>query len=100
MSSIGTEFKINIHVEPIGGYHMDDYDFSCRFYVYSNRVIRLEKKDMIRIDADNYVACVDSQKLGTGQLYCEVTANIPDCDSPDGLRQEVEKVRTGIEIRR
>ena len=79
---------------------MDDYDFSCRFYVYSNRVIRLEKKDMIRIDADNYVACVDSQKLGNGRLYCEVTANIPDCDFPDGLRQEVEKVYTGIEITR
>lgn len=28
MSSLGTELKINVHVEPIDGYHMEDYDLS------------------------------------------------------------------------
>jgi hypothetical protein len=98
MSSFGTEFKINIHVEPIDGLHMDDYDFSCRFYVYTNRVVRIEKKDMIQVDQDNYIACVDSSKLGIGAVMMRITAFIPDVDFPDRLRTEVETVSTGITI--
>lgn len=98
MSSFGTEFKINVHVEPIDGLHMDDYDFSCRFYVYTNRVVRIEKKDMIRVDQDNYIACVDSSKLGIGAVMMRITAFIPDVDFPDRLRTEVETVSTGITI--
>ena len=98
MSSLGTEFKINVHVEPIDGLHMDDYDFSCRFYVYTNRVVRIEKKDMIQVDQDNYIACVDSSKLGIGAVMMRITAFIPDVDFPDRLRTEVETVSTGITI--
>lgn len=98
MSSLGTKFKINIHVEPIDGLHMDDYDFSCRFYVYTNRVVRIEKKDMIQVDQDNYIACVDSSKLGIGAVMMRITAFIPDVDFPDRLRTEVETVSTGITI--
>ena len=98
MSSLGTKFKINIHVEPIDGLHMDDYDFSCRFYVYTNRVVRIEKKDMIQVDQDNYIACVDSSKLGIGAVMMRITAFIPDVDFPDRLQTEVETVSTGITI--
>ena len=98
MSSLGTKFKINIHVEPIDGLHMDDYDFSCRFYVYTNRVVRIEKKDMIQVDQDNYIACVDSSKLGIGAVMMRITAFIPDVDFHDRLRTEVETVSTGITI--
>ena len=37
MSALGTEFKINVHVEPIDGFHMADekVDFEC--YLYANK---------------------------------------------------------------
>ena len=37
MSALGTELKINVHVEPIDGLHMSEYDFECVFFVYKNR---------------------------------------------------------------
>lgn len=98
MSSFKTEFKINVHVEPIDGYTMDNYDFFCEFYIYSNRRVRIKKKEMIRMDDSNYVACIDSSKLGVGMVRMRIIAYIPDSDFSDGLRTEVEEVSTGVEI--
>lgn len=98
MSSIGTELKINVHVEPIDGFHMSDYDFTCRFYIYANRYVELGKSEMIRMDDDNYIACIDSSKLGTGNIMMRIMAYIPDADFSDGFRTEVETVSTGIRI--
>ena len=33
------EFKMNVHLEPMDGLHMSDYDFECAFYVYTNRKV-------------------------------------------------------------
>lgn len=55
---------------------------------------------MIKADDDNYVACVDSTKLGIGKIMCRVTAYIPDADFEDGLRKEVETVETNVTITR
>ena len=53
---------------------------------------------MVKADDDNYVALVDSSKLGTGTIRCRVTAHIPDADFDDGIRTEIEEVNTGITI--
>lgn len=98
MSNIGTELKINVHVEPIDGYHMSDYGFACRFYIYTNRYVEVRKEEMIKVDEDNYIACIDSGKLGAGAILMRITAQIPDADFPDGLRTEVETVSTGVTI--
>lgn len=100
MSSIGTELKINVHVEPIDGFHMSDYDFTCRFYIYANRYVELSKSEMIRMDDDNYIACIDSSKLGTGNIMMRIMAYIPDADFSDGFRTEVETVDTMVIIRK
>lgn len=100
MSSLGTEFKINVHVEPIDGLHMSDYDFTCRFYIYTNRNVEISKSEMIRVDDDNYIACIDSSKLGVGTIMMRITAQIPDADFPDGLRTEIETISTGLVISR
>lgn len=100
MSNIGTEFKINVHVEPIDGFRMSDYDFACRFYIYTNRYVELKKDEMIRVDDDNYIACIDSGMLGVGPVRMRITARILDADFPDGLRTEVETVNTGMIIRK
>lgn len=100
MSSIGTELKINVHLDRLDGYRMSDIDFSCEFYVYTNRKVSVSKEQMIKVDDDNYIACVDSTQLGVGKIMCRVTANIPDADFDDGIRKEVDTADTNIIITR
>lgn len=100
MSSIGTQLKVNIHIERLGEYKMSDIDFDCLFYIFPNRSILIYKKDMIKADDDNYVACIDSSKIGQGAVMVKVTAYIPDADFEGGFRKEVETVYTGITISR
>lgn len=98
MSNYGTEFKINVHIEPIDGFHMSDYDFTCEFFCKYTSPIVLSKGMLKKCDDDNYLALIDSVKLGMGSIYCKVTAYIPDSDFDDGLRKEVKIVSTGIII--
>ena len=101
MSALGTELKINVHVKPIDGLHMSDYDFEVAMYVYTNRKIVITKADMKKVDDDNYLVMVDSVnalKLGRGAVNMEFTAHIPDADFNDGLRTEKSVVCTGVTI--
>lgn len=95
---IGTEMKINIGIEPIGDYSMDDYDFFCEFFCSPKSIIKIKKEEMIREDKDNYIAIIDSAVVSTGKLKCKITAYIPDTDCEDDLRTEVQLLDTGIQI--
>lgn len=94
----GTELKINVHLEPIGGLTMDNYDFSVVMYTSPFKEQHFAKADMTRVDENNYIALVDSAKTGAGELKCMVTALIPDEDFPDGLRTEKVCGYTGVTI--
>lgn len=95
---IGTQLKLNIHIDPLGSLHMSDYDFECKFFVFQKKAITVTKSEMVQIDADNYAVLVDTSKLGTGNLHITLTANIPDGDFKDTLRKEVVCVPTNINI--
>lgn len=94
----GSELKVNVGLKPIGSFTMDDYDFNCEFYCYSNKKLIVNKSKMIKQDANNYVAIVDTKSVGTGSLKCKITAYISDGDCEDGLRTEVLVIDTGISI--
>lgn len=101
MSALGTEFKINVHAEPIDGLHMSGYDFEVALFVYTNRKVVFPKATMKKVDDDNYLVIVDSVnalKLGRGAVNMEFTAHIPDADFNDGLRTEKSIVCTGVTI--
>lgn len=95
---IGTELKLNIHIEPIGDTTMDDYNFEVEVYCSPKRPIIIPKANAIRIDSDNYVVLVDTNVVGAGDLKCKVTAQVPDGDFPDLIRTEVVCIDTGINI--
>ena len=91
MAILGTEFKMNVHLEPLDGYHMADYDFECEFYVYTNRKVVIPKSRMKKVDDDNYLAIIetaDALRIGRGRIKVEITAYIPDADFSDGFRTE------------
>lgn len=93
--SEGTDLKINVHIEPISGLTMSQYDFECLFYTSSLiKSIRIKKENMIKVDNQNYIAVVDSGKTGHGRLNMKITAYIPD-DSiyyRSGTRKEVKLI--------
>jgi hypothetical protein len=95
---IGTELKLNIHIEPIGETTMDDYNFEVEVYCSPKKPIIIPKENTIRVDSDNYVVLVDTNIVGAGDLKCKVTAQVPDGDFPDQLRTEVVCIDTGINI--
>ena len=95
---LGSEIKFNLNIEPIGGYTMDDYDFLAEVYCKAKKSVVVEKKDAIRIDANNYLLPVDTQEIGHGVIRVKIHALIPDKDFYDGVRTEVVFIETGIEI--
>lgn len=78
MSGFGTQFVINVKMTPMDGVHMSDVEFKARFYVYQNKFLELDKSDMVKVDEDNYLALVDSAKVGKGQIKYRLFVNVPD----------------------
>ena len=91
MSALGTEFKFNVHLDPMDGLHMSNYDFEVALYVYTNRKVIIPKSRMTKVDDDNYkliLETADALRIGRGRINAEITAYIPDNDFSDGLRTE------------
>ena len=95
---LGTEIKLNISIPPLGDVTMDDYDFSLEVYCSQKRVVTISKKDLIRMDSENYVALIDTSELGAGDIKCKVIAYIPDWDFPDKTRTEISVYETDIQV--
>jgi len=95
------EYKLNVHVEPIAGFHMDELAIKCKLFVYPNKTVEVGKETMVKVDKDNYVIPLTAElvkRVGRGQLKVKVIAEIPDSDFPDNLRTEIAEVCTGIVI--
>lgn len=96
----GTDLKFCVTADLGNNIHLDDVDFKCRFFRSGlNNGQTVEKKDMARISADEYLAVVDTKVIGSGEYYMVFSAKIPDGDVPDGFRDEVVTVPTGINVK-
>lgn len=95
---IGTELKLNVHIDQIGELTMDDYNFEFDIYCSPKNTINIKKGDAIRIDQDNYVILVDTNAVGAGALKVKIVMEIPDADFDDEMRTEVEIIDTKINI--
>lgn len=74
---LGTDIKYNIHIDPIDSLTMSEYDFDAEFMCGKN-TLRISKSQMKKVDENNYIARVESAKLGVGEVKLKVTAYIPD----------------------
>jgi hypothetical protein len=97
---LGTEIKLNIHIDPIGELTMVDYDFTVEAYCSAKKSLIINKTQAKPVDNSNsdYIIMIDTSEIGTGNLKCKVTAYIPDGDFEDEERTEVSIIDTGIEI--
>jgi len=97
----GAEIKLNIHIDPIDGVTMDDYDFFCEAFVQpAKNIITVRKSDMKRVDESNYIMLIDTLKLSSGKLCIKVVASVPDGDFDDHIRTEVSCIHTNINIKK
>ena len=95
----GTEFKVNINMTPIDGFHMADVGWEAMVFTEtSHKNITIKKDEAIKVDEDNYIIKVDSAILGAGKYYVTLTAYLPDADFDDGLRTERRTMFIGVKI--
>lgn len=102
---LGTEIKLNIHIDPIGDLTMADYDFTVEAYCSAKKSLIINKSNAIPVNpaedgkTNDYVILIDTSEVGTGNLKCKITAYIEDADFGVGeTRTEVSIIDTGIEI--
>lgn len=104
---LGTEMKLNIHIDPIETnttpITMDNYDFTVEVYCNPKKVIKATKEGnnldkIVKVDSSNYIVLIDTNEIETGTIKCKVTAYIPDSDFEDKYRTEVVIEDTGIKV--
>lgn len=99
-AALGTELKLNITANLGEHLHLCDVNFTTVFYSKpeTGRQVVINKDELVEIDDDNYVAIVDTDKIGTGEYWMKLFVYIPDEDCPDGYRTEVVNVPTGVKV--
>lgn len=95
---VGTEYKVLLRIEPVDGVHMADMEFECMFYTRIQDPFVVKKSEMIKVDADNYIALVNTEGMSAGTLRNRMTVDIPDRDFPDDYRREIVDMVTDIKI--
>lgn len=96
----GTIFKLNVHMEPMDNYHLEDVDWEVEAYAeggFGKRIV-IRKEDAHRVDADNYIIAIDSAVGGAGEYSLILTAYFPDADCPNGIRVERASCKTGVKM--
>ena len=78
---------------------MDDIDFTAHFYMVAGKEYVVSKSEMTRVDANNYIANVDTSVTGSGaSMKCWIDNLIPDGSWKEGIRPENVKTTIGEEI--
>lgn len=97
----GSEEVMNIHLDPYGDLHADEYDFYVEFFTDSVCcALKIPKTKMTKIDHDNYEAVVDTSKVGRGIMKAVATCYIPDGRCENQLRTtKVDLTEKSIKIR-
>lgn len=96
---VGNELKLSVRLTELGeDYTMDDVDFVCKFYTSRSHIVEVAKEDMMRNDANEYIAMVDTYGMASGSLKMLVCADIIDADFEGGIRHESDTVDTGITL--
>ena len=100
VSHLGSDEEVNIHLYPIDGYTMDEYDFTCEIFCSSARKQVVPKNKMERVNANNYRVWVHTSLVGIGNVNIRVVAKIPNARCDDGYRDVVAYLDPNMEIQK
>lgn len=96
--TVGTVVKLNISIRPIGTVSFSQMDFTGNFFTHEDRVLTMTKDQFIKVDDDNYVAIIDTSKIGGGNIMCRLEVKVPDTEMANNERLEIVTFKTGIRI--
>lgn len=94
----GTQKKLKLRIDPIGGHTLSSYDFTVEYFTSAMRVVKLTKEECLKRDDNTYIIRVDTALTGTGELKVNVVLFIPDSDFIEGVRKEVLDLETDYVI--
>lgn len=94
----GSRFPLKVNIDPVAGLHMSDFDFEIVFSAVNE--FKVEKREMMKIDNDNYAVVVDTGITGPGRLKARVKVTLPDAFSMDKKRVEIVDVDTKVVVGR
>lgn len=93
---LGSDLKllINASLEDVS---MNIVDFDVTFKIGKKSLV-LNKKELIAVDDNNYIACISSDNTEVGALIIEIDFKIPDEDFPKKVFVQKERITTDIVI--
>lgn len=96
----GTQFKLNIHMEPIGSYHLSNLEWEAKVLTYGLDGVaqRFLKSSASKVNDDNYTIIVDTTIGGAGAYWLTLSVDVPDTTAQGGKRIEKVTVFTGVII--
>lgn len=87
---LGTEVKMIIGMEPIGGeVTLAECNFVAKFFTKTGRFVSIGKEKMEKEDANSYVVVVPTKTMQAGDLHYVLEVDVEDSAADDGLRHEV-----------
>ena len=98
--AVGSQIKIAFTAKLPDGLLLKDVDFTVdvRNFSDKDKVLTFTKDECIQACDNEYVALVDTDKLGIGIVHLRLTVRIPDEDFPDGYRKEIMNINPRISI--
>lgn len=97
---VGTKLKLSVTAQLPGNLHLSDVEFYCNFYVTGATAKRqkFEKTQMREEDNDTWSAVVDTEVIGSGEYWCQLTVLLPDQDCANGERPEIVRFPCKVKV--
>lgn len=85
----GNDILVNVHTDPIDGYHMTDMLWDIEFFTKENgNRIKIKKTDAHKVDDDNYLCPIVTSTLEEGILWATIKTRVPSDYFEDGYQDE------------
>lgn len=81
-----SDHKIRFKVEPIGGVHLAQCDFTLSLFVTINKKIEFDKSKCVKIDDDTYTVTFNTKDVGRGTVRMSLNIRVPDKTYEDGVK--------------
>lgn len=94
----GIGYIIETDIDNVKGLPVRDIDFTLSFFVHPNRRVTFRKNELVHIalsDGDKYYALLDTRKVGSGELMCDITIRDPEPRWVGGARPVILRQSTG-----
>ena len=93
---LGTEAKIRLYIQPIGGKTPYEFPWEVELYTNPKKKVKVSSNECSAIDGDENAFYVpfDSTEVGVGELNADVVAYIEDGLFKDGVRTEKERIES------